>query len=97
MFEIDVPDIIGNARVICYAVVNLCLPTFNTRHFAHGKLLDVAYGLAICEYKPGEGYYLFYCNDQWNEFADGWHETIDDAKDQAEYEYAGITNNWNYK
>ena len=96
MFEIEVPDVIGNSRVICYAVVNLCLPTGNTKHYANGKLLRNAYGLAICEYKPNS-YYLFYCDDQWTAFSDTWHETIDDAKEQAEFEYTGIIDNWNYK
>jgi hypothetical protein len=94
MFELDVPDVIGDASVTCYAVINLCTPTGNTKHYADGKPLSAAYGLAICEYKPNSGYYLFYCNDAWETFADTWHETIDDAKDQAEYEYTGITNNW---
>ncbi len=97
MFEIEVPDMIGKARVICYAVVNLSLPTGSTQHFVNGKLQEAAYGLAICQYKPGDGYYLFYCNSDWVGFADTWHETIDDAKDQAEYEYAGIANSWSYK
>ena len=97
MFEIDIPDFIGNARVVCYAVVNLCLPTGNTQHIANNKVLDFAYGLAICEYKPGEGYYLFSYNSNWTEFADTWHETIEDAKDQTEFEYAVINNNWSFK
>ncbi|HEY4326170.1 MAG TPA: hypothetical protein VGN20_19440 [Mucilaginibacter sp.] len=97
MFKIDVPDVIGSANVICYAVVNLCLPTYNTQHYANGELLGVAYGLVICKYENDDGCYLFYCDDQWVEFADTWHETTDDAKDQAEYEYAGITNNWSFK
>jgi len=95
MFEENIPDTIGNAKVICYAVVNLCLPTANTRHFVKGELQGPAYGMAICQYKPNGGYYLFRCNDKWIEFADTWHETVEDAKDQAEYEYAGIYENWN--
>jgi len=90
----DIPDIIGDSSVISYAVVNLSIPTGNTQHFAGTKLLGVAYGLAICKDKSTNGYYLFYCDDQWIEFADTWHETIEDARDQADYEYAGITNNW---
>lgn len=94
MFETDIPDFIGNARVVCYAVINLALPTGNTQHFVNGKLFNAAYGLAICENKPGDGYYLFSCTDNWAEVTDTWHETIEDAKDQAEFEYAGISNNW---
>jgi len=94
MFETDVPDFIGNARVVCYAVVNLSLPTSNTQHIVNGKLFNTVYGLAICQYKPGDGYYLFYCTDDWAEVTDTWHETVEDAKDQAEFEYSGIINNW---
>lgn len=97
MFEIEVPDTIGNAQVICYAVVNLSVPTGNTEHFANGKLLEAAYGLAICKYEKDNGYYLFSCDYNWVEFADTWHETIEDAKDQAEFEYAGISDNWIFK
>jgi len=90
----EIPDIIGEAHVISYAVVNLSIPTGNTQHFAGDKLLGMAYGLAICKYETKNGYYLFYCDDKWIELADTWHQTIEDAQDQAEYEYAGITNNW---
>jgi hypothetical protein len=27
---------------------------------------------------------------------DTWHETLDEAKEQAEYEYEGIRNTWIY-
>ena len=94
MFDIEIPDFIGGSQVICYAVINLCLPTGNTEHFINDKLQDAAYGLAICRYESQGGYYLFSCNNNWVEFADTWHETIENAKDQAEYEYNGITNFW---
>lgn len=97
MFETDVPDFIGNARVVCYAVVNLSLRTGNTQHFVNGEVLNTPYGLAICQYKPGDGYYLFLCTDSWIEVSDTWHETIEDSKDQAEFEYSGISYNWIYK
>jgi hypothetical protein len=86
MFEINVPDKIGVAKVICYAVVNLSIPTHTPQ--------NLAYGIAICQYKLNEGYYLFYCDRKWKEFADTWHETIEDAQDQAECDYTGINNNW---
>jgi len=97
MFKSEMPDFIGNASVICYAVINLVIPTGNTQHFKNGRPLGLAYGLAICQSQPAQGYYLFCCDDNWKEFADTWHETIEDAQDQAEYEYAGVSNNWNFK
>lgn len=68
MIKIDAPDLIGNAKVICYAVVNLAVPTGNTQHLVSGEVQGTAYGLAICQYTTGEGYYLFYCDANWNEF-----------------------------
>ena len=97
MFNIEMPDFIGGEQIICYTVVDLSSPTGNTQHFVNGKLQSAAYGLAICKLELEPGYYLFYCDNNWTEFADTWHETIDDTKDQAEYEYAGITNFWKYK
>ncbi len=97
MNDLNVPDIIGGAQVVCYAVVNLTIPTGNTHHFGKGELLESAYGIAICKYQNEEGYYLFSCDHNWKEFADTWHETIKDAQVQAEFEYAGIVNNWKYK
>lgn len=81
MVEIDILDIIGGAKVICYAVVNA----------QSSQLQPVANGLAICQYSLGEGFYLFRCDSKWLEYADTWHETLEDAKDQAEHEYKGIS------
>lgn len=97
MFQTDIPDIIGNAGVICYVIVGQALTTGNTQHYAHGRLLSAAYGLAVCRYEKEEGYYLFSCNSEWKEFADTYHKTIEDAMEQAEFEYAGISDSWVYK
>jgi hypothetical protein len=64
----EVPGLIGNADVFCYAVVNPSLSGNNLTH--------LAYGAAICKYEAVAGYYLFYCDDNWKEYADTWHETI---------------------
>ena len=81
-----VPQIIGGARVVAFAIINLALPRDST--------IRLAYGAAICKHDSGNGYYLFFCGDNWHEFADTWHESIEEAQDQAEFEYAGITANW---
>lgn len=82
----QVPKTIGGATVVSFALSNHLLPA-NTEQ-------KRAYGMAICNYESGNGYYLFFCDDNWNEFADIWHETIEDAKDQAEYDYPGISSHW---
>jgi len=49
--------------------------------------MPAASGLAICRYDNGPGFYLFYCDDAWNEIADTWRETLEAAMAQAEFEY----------
>lgn len=90
----EAPDIIGNAKVICYTLINGNLPIGVSDKFVNDQSV---FGAAICEYKPTGGYYLFYCGNNWVEFYDGWHETIEDAKDQVEAEFAGVINRWNFK
>jgi hypothetical protein len=79
----NVPAIIGNAKVICYAVVNLLDNEEKNRSRENG--------FAVCQCDGEQGYYLFSCDANWKEFADTWHENIDDAIDQAEYECSGIS------
>ena len=95
MTGIDIPEFVGGDKVLYAAIVNLAIPTGNTEHFVQGRLQGPAYALVICQ--SNNGYYLFYCDDKWNVFADTWHETIEDAKDQADYEYSGINSNWHSK
>jgi len=80
------PQKIGNAEVVKTAVVNLLSPK--------DKVGRIAFGLAICKCGQESGYYLFCCDDNWEEFSDTWHETIEDAEDQAEYQYPGINSYW---
>jgi len=37
---------------------------------------------------------LFGCDAEWNSLCDTWHETLEDAKEQAEFEYEGTSNTW---
>jgi len=34
------------------------------------------------------------CDDTWKEITDTWHETLQDAVIQAEFEYQGISDCW---
>jgi hypothetical protein len=47
-------------------------------------------GLVIAQYADETGFYLFYCNHDWTVVTDTWHETRDDAEDQARFEYEGV-------
>lgn len=63
-------------------------PSGGAREFARGKPFVPA-GLAICR-EAGTGFYLFGCDGEWNTVTDTWHETVEDAQHQAEFEYEGI-------
>ena len=53
-------------------------------------------GLANCQPPGSRKFYLFGCDDDWNVVTDTWHQTLADAKEQAEFEYEGISNTWSY-
>lgn len=50
-------------------------------------------GLAVCR-EPEGGLYRFGCGAEWQGITDTWHETLDDALDQADYEHEGRALRW---
>lgn len=89
------PYIVGGARVICYTPIDARQRrTGNTTHLVGGEEIDPAHGLAICQYDGEEAFYLFACDAQWNSQTDTWHKSLQDAKEQAEFEYAGTFSTW---
>ncbi len=53
-------------------------------------------GLAICQVGYGQEFYLFGCDHDWNVVTDTWHQSLDEAKGQAEWEYEGVSKTWSY-
>jgi len=51
-------------------------------------------GVAICYVEGEYAYYLFGCDTEWESVTDTWHESLVDAKAQAEFEYEGISKTW---
>lgn len=91
------PFKIGNAELIAYLVLNNSqLRTGNTEHYIEGEQKKDFYGLAICKYESEGGYYLFYCGEDWEAITDTWHETIEDAREQAGFEYMNTGDSWIY-
>ena len=68
--------------------------TGHTQQIVAGAVLGPAMGLAICQYEGESHYYLFGCDEGWNSLSDTWHETLEDAQDQAEHEYEGTRSTW---
>ena len=89
------PELIGNARVLRWSVIDQRHhPTGKCRHIVGGHLEGPVAGLAICQYEKNAGYFLLYCDTSWGEITDTWHATLDDALHQAEFEYAGVSETW---
>lgn len=89
------PRQIGGATVICYSAIDhRHRHTGNCRQIVAGVLQGPMAGLAICQFPGESGYYLFGCDDDWREVTDTWHATLEQAKEQAEFEYEGITSTW---
>lgn len=89
------PSEVGGARVICFSPLDerhRC--TGNTRHLNHGELIGPAAGLVIAQYEGESAFYLFGCDDAWRTQSDTWHQTLDEAKGQAEFEYEGVSKTW---
>lgn len=91
----NAPIEVGGARTILFSKVdNRQRHTGNSRQIVAGKLMGPAAGLAICQYEGDSGFYLFGCDKDWNSITDTWHDSLIDAKEQAEFEYEGVTATW---
>jgi hypothetical protein len=89
------PDKIDGATTLFYVIISSRhLATGNTKHWIENSLLGQPYSLAICKYEKSPEYYLFYCDEAWETLTDTSHSSINEAKDQAEYEFVGISNDW---
>lgn len=69
-------------------------PTGLTRHFCAGELLPPPVELKVVQYTDDCGFYLFYCDETGNEQADTWHESLEQALDQAEFEFGVKPREW---
>jgi hypothetical protein len=88
-------NIIGGATLCCYTILDEShIRTGNTTHWIGGDVLETISGLAICQYANDDGFYLFYCDSDWSVFTDTYYDSIDDAKEQAEFEYENSLATW---
>ncbi len=89
------PEVIGGARLFRWSVIDdRHRPTGNCRQIVAGVLQGPAAGLAICQDEGEAAYYLFGCDSEWNSVTDTWHETLEAALEQAEFEYSGVSGTW---
>jgi hypothetical protein len=89
------PKQLHGANVLLWTTdLKAARPTARTTHRVGGSVLGPAAALAICQYGGDSQYYLFYCDDDWTVRTDTCHASLAEAKQQAEFEYEGVTALW---
>lgn len=89
------PEYIDGAKVICFTPIDARhRHTGNCKQIVSGVVQGAADGLAIYQYRGENSFYLFSCDSQWMTLTDTWHQTLQEAKEQAEFEYAGVSDTW---
>jgi len=92
----NVPSTVAALRVVCHTPIDARhRHTGDCQQLVAGQLMGPMSGLAICREKSEYAYYLFGCDNDWQAITDTWHESIDTAKQQAEFEYEGVSKTWN--
>jgi hypothetical protein len=90
------PAEISGLPVVCWSPIDgRHSPTGRCRHLCPQGLFGPAAGVAVCG-RPEEGFYLFGCDANWRPVTDTWHETAEEARRQAEFEYEGVSATWRY-
>lgn len=89
-----IPLFLGGLPVIACAILDpRHEPAGGGVEFMRGERFVPA-ALAICRDVQDGGYYLFGCSVEWEAVTDTWHQTLEDAMDQAESEHPGIGERW---
>lgn len=89
------PKGIGGAKVVLYTPIDGGhRHTGNCRQIVAGVLMGAAAGLAIRRYEGEDLFYLLCCDENWETLTDTWHQTLEEAKGQAEFEYEGVSGTW---
>lgn len=90
----EVPAMLDGAVVLGTTRLIPSAHTAKVRHEVQGELIEAASNLAIARYADQSGFYLFYCDAAWTVLTDTWHDSIEAAVAQAEFEYTGSSNTW---
>ncbi len=69
-------------------------PTGRTRHLTGGQEMAAPSELRIVQYNGDTGYYLLYLDAKGCEQTDTYHDSIEDALAQAEWEFTVLPEEW---
>ena len=68
--------------------------TGRTKHFAGSRELPTPAKLQIAQYVNGSGFYLFYLDDHGSIMTDTFHDSMEGAMDQAQWEFDIEMKDW---
>ena len=68
--------------------------TGNTTHYDGNKILPQPFALSIAQYDGDSGFYLFCLDESGKEQTDTYHESIENAFKQAEFEFGVKKEDW---
>ena len=66
----------------------------NTRHFSRGKVVPPPTRLVIAKYPDDAGCYLLHLDDRGKELTDTFHDSVEEALEQAEWEFRVSRTEW---
>jgi hypothetical protein len=70
-------------------------PRGNTLHYMGSDLYEGGFsGLRIAQYENDDAYFLLYLTPDGNELTESWHQTLNDALNQAEDEFFVQRHEW---
>jgi hypothetical protein len=69
-------------------------PTGKTRHYSGAQELPIPAALQIVKYPDDPGYYLLYLGQDGGELTDTYHDTLERALSQAEWEFRLKPDEW---
>lgn len=69
-------------------------PKNTTQHYHGDRLLPPPAELRIVQFDGDPGFYLLYIDAEGNEQTDTFHDTVDAAVDQAEFEFVLSACDW---
>jgi len=84
-----IPKIIGGAKTLFIAKSDTGFDTV----FREGKEIVIAC-IAVCQYRPEEGFYLFGCDKDFNSYTDFFYDDLGEALEDATRIYKTDNIHW---
>lgn len=81
------PERIDGAKVLQVATLEDSTATGRTRHVVAGRDVTTFATLVLAQYDHDSGINLFYCDENWNPVTDTYHDDLEHAVAQAEFEF----------